>query len=139
MRSNNDHLPDFEHPTWLNEKIRWQFLHHRNPLMSLAADKIAVRDYLDFKGAAVRAPELIAFGSAPEDLAATELPARFVLKSSHGSGQVRIVDETPVARAELMRTDRRMGGIRSMAAHGGVALPRCAAALADRGIRARDP
>jgi len=100
----NDHLPDFEQPEWLNEKIRWQFLHHRNPLMSLAADKIAVRDYLDFKGARVRGPELIAFGSAPEGLAATDLPARFVLKSSYGSGQVRIVDATPAARADLERT-----------------------------------
>ena len=23
----NDHLPDLEHPTWINEKIRWQFVH----------------------------------------------------------------------------------------------------------------
>ena len=37
----NDHLPDFENPTWINEKVRWQFLNQPNPLMSLAADKIA--------------------------------------------------------------------------------------------------
>src|SRR4051812_20215794 len=47
----NDHLPDFENPTWVNEKIRWQFLGRPNPLMSLAADKIAVRSYLAYKGA----------------------------------------------------------------------------------------
>lgn len=31
----NDHLPDLERPEWLIEKIRWQFLHHPNPLMTL--------------------------------------------------------------------------------------------------------
>ena len=24
----NDHLPDFDRPTWINEKVRWQFLNH---------------------------------------------------------------------------------------------------------------
>ena len=61
----NDHLPDLDHPTWLNEKIRWQFLHHRNPLMSLAADKIAVREYLLHKQARVAAPAMIATGAVP--------------------------------------------------------------------------
>jgi hypothetical protein len=58
----NDHLPDLDDPVWLNEKIRWQFLHHPNPLMTLAADKIAVRDYLAFKGARIAPPALIAVG-----------------------------------------------------------------------------
>ena len=100
----NDHLPDLDHPTWLNEKIRWQFLHHRNPLMSLAADKIAVREYLLHKQARVEAPAMIATGAAPDDLLAVDLPARFVLKTAHGSGQIRIVDgTTPVPRPELVR------------------------------------
>ena len=100
----NDHLPDLDDPTWLNEKIRWQFLHHRNPLMSLAADKIAVREYLLHKQARVAAPAMIATGAAPDELLAVDLPARFVLKTAHGSGQIRIVDgTTPVPRPELVR------------------------------------
>jgi hypothetical protein len=101
---NNDHLPDFDSPTWFNEKIRWQFLHHLNPLMSLAADKIAVRDYLDYKNARVAVPELIAWGADAQGLLSVDLPARFVLKSSYGSGQIRIVDgSSPHSRPELAR------------------------------------
>lgn len=86
----NDHLPDLVNPVWYNEKIRWQFLNHRNPLMSLVADKIAVRDYITYRGGTIHAPELIASGWAPEDLAEIDLPEEFVLKTSFGSGQNHI-------------------------------------------------
>ncbi len=88
----NDHLPDFTTPRRINEKIRWQFLHHPNPLMSLAADKIAVRDYLAFKGVDIPAPALVAVGEGPEDLLSTRLPRRYALKSAFGSGQNHIED-----------------------------------------------
>ena len=65
----NDHLPDLEEPVWLNEKVRWQFLNHPNPLMSYVADKIAVRNYLRFKEARIGAPGLIAIGTDPRELA----------------------------------------------------------------------
>ena len=86
----NDHLPDLDHPVWLDEKIRWQFLNHPNPLMSYVADKIAVREYLRFTGAQIAAPRLIVTGIDPEELADAELPASFVLKSNFGSGQNHI-------------------------------------------------
>ena len=83
----NDHLPDLEQPIWLNEKIRWQFLHHPNPLMTIAADKLAVREYLRYKGATIHPPELLASGTDPLAIASMDLPPRFVLKTNHGSGQ----------------------------------------------------
>jgi hypothetical protein len=86
----NDHLPDLESPRTFNEKVRWQFLNHANPLMSLAADKIAVRSYLAQKGAVISAPQLLAFGNGSDDLAATTLPEAFVLKSSYGTDQNHI-------------------------------------------------
>ncbi len=86
----NDHLPNLDHPTWYNEKIRWLFLNHPNPLMSLVADKVAVRDYLAFRGARIKPPALIAFGTESADLATVELPEEFVLKSTFGSGQNHI-------------------------------------------------
>ena len=107
----NDHLPDLDAPVWLNEKIRWQFLNHPNPLMSYAADKVAVRRYLEFKGARIAAPRLIATGTAPEELADVDLPETFVLKSSFGSGQNHI--ETAgkhTQRAELIAKVRHWMG-----------------------------
>jgi len=88
----NDHMPDFVEPIWINEKIRWQFLRHRNPLMSLAADKIAVRDYVKWKGSEIEPPQLIATGSTPADLEAVEFPEQFVMKSTYGSGQHYVQD-----------------------------------------------
>ncbi len=86
----NDHLPDLDHPVWLDEKIRWQFLNHPNPLLSYAADKIAVRDYLRLRGATIPPPRLLATGSDPDELENADLPESFVLKSNFGSGQNHI-------------------------------------------------
>ncbi len=99
----NDHLPDFENPTWVNEKVRWQFLNHPNPLMSLAADKIAVRDYLRFKQSVIQAPEIIATGSTVVELSKARLPERFAFKSASSSGHNHIEDGTrPIERRDLV-------------------------------------
>jgi hypothetical protein len=87
----NDHLPDFDHPTWINEKVRWQFLNHANPLMGIAADKAAVRDYLRYKDAQIPAPALYAVGAGRDALLAADLPERYVLKSTSGWAQNRFV------------------------------------------------
>lgn len=100
----NDHLPDFDHPTWINEKVRWQFLNHMNPLMAVAADKAAVRDYLAYKNAQIRAPELYAVGAGHETLMAADLPPRYVLKSTSGWAQNRFVDGLTTPRAALAGT-----------------------------------
>lgn len=100
--ASNDHLPDLDRPVWLNEKIRWQFLHHRNPLMTLAADKIAVRDYLREMRATIEPPQIFATGSDPEELADARLPSRFVLKSGHGSAQMHLeTGDKPSCRKTL--------------------------------------
>lgn len=99
----NDHLPDLVNPTWYNEKVRWQFLNHPNPLMSLVADKIAVRDYLRYRVGRIKPPRMLAHGWTPADLAKADLPSRFVLKSSFGSGQNHVEKgEKPTPRAELV-------------------------------------
>lgn len=79
-------LPDFAAPTLLPEKVRWTFLHHPNPLMSLVSDKIAVRDYLALRGALIQPPDLIATGHDPEAILTLDLPERFVLKASNSCG-----------------------------------------------------
>jgi len=90
----NDHLPDFENPTWVNEKVRWQFINRPNPLMGLAADKIAVNSYLNYKGARFMPPETVAAGSQPEELLSASLPKKFALKSTASSGQNYFEDGT---------------------------------------------
>jgi TupA-like ATPgrasp len=89
----NDHLPDLAEPVWINEKIRWQFLNHPNPLIGLCADKVGVREFLDWRGARIPAPRLLAVGEVPEELARIDLPERFVLKAAFGSGLNHVVAE----------------------------------------------
>jgi hypothetical protein len=107
----NDHLPDLENPTWYNEKVRWQFLNHHNPLMSLVADKIAVRDYIALRGGVIQAPRLIASGWAPEALDKIDLPAEFALKTSFGSGQNHLerADKRTRRSALVTKVRRWMG------------------------------
>lgn len=105
----NSHLPDFDAPRWVNEKIRWQFLNHPNPLMTLAADKAAVRRYLAYKGAEILAPDLYGVFSSGEELAAALLPKRFVLKSTFGCGQNHFLDEVePVRRRAIAARIRQL-------------------------------
>jgi hypothetical protein len=99
----NDHLPDLANPTWYNEKVRWQFMYHRNPLMSLVADKIAVRDYIRYREGRIQAPRLIAQGWTAQKFAGISLPAQYVLKSSFGSGQNFIErGNKPTPRPEIV-------------------------------------
>ncbi len=99
----NDHLPDLEHPTWVNEKVRWQFVNRPNPLMSLGADKIAIRSYLTYKGSRFMPPETVATGNHPEEFLSATLPARFALKATSSSGQNYFEDGSRgMARAELV-------------------------------------
>lgn len=106
----NSHMPDFETPRWVNEKVRWQFLNHPNPLMTLAADKAAVRDYLRYKGAEIPAPELYGTFSSGEELAAAQLPKRYVLKSTFGCGKHHFLDEVePIRRRALASQLHRLG------------------------------
>lgn len=100
----NDHVPDLSNPTWLNEKIRWQFLHHRNPLMSLCAEKLGLRDYIAFKGAESRAPRVVASGLDACELLDIDLPDQYVLKSTHGCAQHHFEKpEMKTPRKELQR------------------------------------
>ena len=79
-------LPDLKAPKTWAEKVRWTFLHHRNPLLSLVSDKIAVRSYLALKGAQFAPPKLLATGWKPEDILLMDLPERLALKASNSCG-----------------------------------------------------
>ena len=103
----NDHLPDFDNPTWVNEKIRWQFLNHPNPLMQIAADKVgSARLPHATRTRRFCAPELLrGRHDARGSLLAADLPERFVLKSASGWAQNRFVDDpAPEARRALAST-----------------------------------
>ena len=95
---------DWANPRTLNEKLNWMKLHVRDPLQKIAADKFAVRAHVAAKVGEQYLIPLIRKCDRAEEIRFAELPAAFVLKTNHGSGQNWIVrdkareDERKVVR-----------------------------------------
>ena len=95
---------DWKNPRTLNEKLNWMKLNFRDPLQKIAADKYAVRDHVKARIGEKYLIPLIRKYDCAEDIRFAELPAAFVLKVNHGSGQNWIVrdkskeDERKVVR-----------------------------------------
>ena len=84
---------NLDNPQTFNEKIQWLKLYDHNPLMTICADKVAVRDYIKEKiGEEYLVPALGIYDK-PEDIDFDKLPNRFVLKVNWGSGQNIIVKD----------------------------------------------
>lgn len=82
---------DWANPRTLNEKLNWMKLNVRDPLQKTAADKFAVRAHVQARVGEKYLIPLIRTYERAEDIRLAELPAAFVLKVNHGSGQNWIV------------------------------------------------
>lgn len=84
--------PNLVNPQTFNEKLQWLKLNHRDDLMRICADKYEVREYV--KG--ILGPEvlneLIGVYEHVNEINFDELPDKFVMKVTHGSGQNLIVN-----------------------------------------------
>ncbi|MCA0382817.1 MAG: hypothetical protein LCH58_11685 [Bacteroidetes bacterium] len=77
---------NLEQPLSFNEKLNYLKMHHQNPLGTLVADKVAVREYVKEKiGEQYLIPVLGVYNTAAE-IPFEQLPEKFVLKTNHGSG-----------------------------------------------------
>jgi glutathione synthase/RimK-type ligase-like ATP-grasp enzyme len=80
------HSPNLAQPRTFSEKVNWRKLHDHNPLFQVAADKLAVRQYVANRiGERYLVPVLGVF-DRPEEIPWSELPKPFVVKTTHGSG-----------------------------------------------------
>ena len=81
---------NLDQPKTLSEKIQWLKLYYRNPLLTLCADKVKVRDYVAKKiGPEYLTPVYGVYKNTSE-IDIRQLPESFVLKPNHGSGMVMI-------------------------------------------------
>ena len=85
------HPLDWDNPRTLNEKLNWMKLNFRDPLQKIAADKYAVREHVAAKVGEQYLIPLTRKCDRAEEIRFAELPAAFVLKTNHGSGQNWIV------------------------------------------------
>ena len=94
-------------PSTYSEKIQWIKLNYKNPLLPKLVDKYTVRGFVSQK-----APELLIRllweGYEPESIPWDELPNRFVIKVTHGSGyNIICKNKTKLDRAKCCAKIRR--------------------------------
>ena len=74
------------HPTRFTEKRQWYKLYYRDPDMLRCVDKYEVRAYLRERGFQDLLPRCFGVFDSPDLLPVPQLPDRFVLKDTLGSG-----------------------------------------------------
>lgn len=77
---------NLENPKRFTEKIQWYKLNYKDPSMPRCSDKYLVREFVREKGLGHILTEMYAVFERPEDIRLDQLPVKFVLKLSNGSG-----------------------------------------------------
>ena len=77
---------NLENPKSFNEKLQWLKLYYRNPEMAICADKYEAQKYIKDKELGHILNLQLAVYENTNDINIKELPDKFVLKASHGSG-----------------------------------------------------
>ncbi len=78
-------------PRTLTHHLFLKMARDRNPLLTLTSDKLAVRGFVTERLGPGFLPELYAVLDSPEELTDLELPPRYVVKATHGSGMTAVV------------------------------------------------
>ncbi|HET7290317.1 MAG TPA: ATP-grasp fold amidoligase family protein [Thermodesulfobacteriota bacterium] len=81
-----------EKPRTFTEKLRWKMKYDRRPILTLTADKYRVIDYLKQNGFGNLLKKLYFVTDNPAEIPFDDLPERYIIKSSHSSGDIMIID-----------------------------------------------
>ncbi len=102
-------IPNLRQPVTYTEKICHRKVFDHNPLFPQLADKYAVRDFVRQQAGAHVLKEVYFVGDDPAQIPFDSLPARFVLKATHGSGAdfVRFVEDKHRLGAEDLAREAR--------------------------------
>lgn len=94
-------------PKKFTEKIQLYKLEHRDPLMTMCADKYKMREYLSKKGYKNLTPTLYQIVNTYEEIDFTVLPNKYVIKLNNGSGTNIIVDGNNITNREIKETIKK--------------------------------
>lgn len=85
---------DLRNPLTFNEKLQWLKINMQNPLYTTMVDKYDVKHYVSNNiGKEYIIPTLGVWNRA-EDIDFEALPEKFVLKTTHDSGGIKIIDKS---------------------------------------------
>ena len=96
---------NLDDPKTLNEKILYLSLKTDTSLWTKCADKYEVRDYVKSKGLEDILVKLYGVWDNPNDIDTALLPDQFILKTTHGSGDVVIVEDKSKVDWKLIKKD----------------------------------
>lgn len=86
-------LPNLKAPTTFNEKLNWRKLHDHDPLLTVAADKIASKSFVSNICPEIEVPQTLWEGDSFDDFPLGKLPEKYVVKANHGSRMNLFFDE----------------------------------------------
>ncbi|CAN5878133.1 ATP-grasp fold amidoligase family protein [soil metagenome] len=78
-------------PRTLTHHLFLKMARDRDPLLTVTSDKLALRDFVERRAGPGHLPDLYGVLDAPDELRRLELPARYVVKATHGSGMTAVV------------------------------------------------
>lgn len=84
---------NLKNPALWTEKLQWKKLYDRRPLLTLAADKYRVRNYVEDKVGDHILTKLLWVGENPKEIPFDALPESFVIKTNHGGAMNILVDD----------------------------------------------
>ena len=91
-------------PKRYTEKIQWYKLYYRNPVMMECVDKYGVRKYIEKKGLGNILNQLYQVVDLPEEINFDQLPDKFVIKTTNGSGtNILVKDKKTLNIAETKK------------------------------------
>ena len=97
---------NLNNPQTFTEKLQWYKLYYRDPVMTKCADKHLVREYLAERGYSELSCIEYGVYDKPEDINLSELPEKFVLKTTNGSGTNIICKDK--SKFELQKVEKEL-------------------------------
>lgn len=103
FRKRHGVFPNLIRPVTFNEEVLHRILFDRRGVLTQMEDKAAVRSYVESRLGPHILPKLYYLTNRPETIPFDELPERFVVKPTHGSGWDQVVtDKSALDRAALI-------------------------------------
>ena len=84
---------NLENPRTFTEKLQWLKLNDHNPMYTMVADKLAMREYVEKKIGQGHTVSILGTWKKFSDIDFEKLPNRFVLKTTHDSGSFVICND----------------------------------------------
>lgn len=82
---------DLSNPRTFTEKLQWLKLYNRKPEYTTMVDKYTAKEYVAAKIGGEYIIPTLGIWDRPEDIAWDSLPSQFVLKTTHGGGNLGVV------------------------------------------------